>query len=1201
MAMNKGSSSILPKRLTDVAGPRSRVQCGLLGLRSEIDAASASLQWHSFKKPTLEGGTYSVDISQTVVVPVDSTPRNIKNENSTTKSFTVQASRFVLQPSDVLSVYPPALSTADLTVLPSVVFAEPTLPWERVAIPNTLDPGPDQGIVPWLALIVFEKDELQPMPASLTSISTDPETGSFKLKLGDLIACPDISLPLTKNSEAVTADEATSSVDAIFLRPSTFLPLLYDGYHDDGSLKQPDSSSSVPSDVSRYQYFVHTRQALPDSDGLGANEHSVIFSHRTANASNKTVRKVAVHLVSIEGWSALKLASECSKPAVALVSLHSWTYTVDPTAPTQFLDMLKPLAGLPPEADLLKIPNGLQMSDNRMLRNPAVTTAKFDQATGLSTETLTALKTQMACGYTMTKHRLSTGEPTIALYRGPLTPVPVPHDVLAAPSKTGVESSVGKDLDIMNQALGMSDISYSSAWNLGRLLAASNKDFCDALTRIRRSAVNKSMGRAAVESRQTLTANDGGPITSAVPQLWSALSKMAGPDVATTSSSTEAVIPNERWRATDGKPGLKVHSSFDMFGDNNVDEFKSAVTLQIQGLSSTQEKLGKSAAGPRTYNELNKPSSGTYPTVLKQLLDFKFLDTIPMQYLIPASEFLPLESIRFFYIDKNWIDVFIDGALSIGNTLDVDGIDPVKAEIKQAMATYEDTLIEYSAGHHKPQIPKYGFCIRSKVITTWADVRFAAPFPPNFKGGKLEILGTKRLDKDTMMVLLDRCPEDSATNDDIPPDAADEMKAEMSKSIADAKATGGIPLLSSISIVQPPHHQSFVLGHQFDDQVIKIVPVDYNVSTKECTRLTEVSFHANDPASSIYDWKNNLIRVEKLRDLLKTLLPCLKDKGGFQDVSPLLLGLNLSSTIDSLRMENTVPKSQNQQAVPIPHAVVSEHIMTTVPRPSSGLVAVDALRLAMHRKIANAGVAFSTTHLNVDPLKKHLTSSFGQVVALDISSVIPRTSSTGPLELNFSTPQIPLEPNQIPITSGPTRLDNTMPLVDLLIELSVTKTESESVDTGTIYLPLFNPSPTSPANSGSGFLEISATSCPQISYKQQFKVDTDRHLRSTDDGILPYAALAIVISSRWHEKSGFSLRELDGALLVLHQVMPASPCVNQDVAMSSFIWYLNETTEKFETMVRYYQPKLGVGNKFYNTLECPALTQSFKDSAIASL
>lgn len=44
-----------------------------------------------------------------------------------------------------------------------------------------------------------------------------------------------------------------------------------------------------------------------------------------------------------------------------------------------------------------------------------------------------------------------------------------------------------------------------------------------------------------------------------------------------------------------------------------------------------------------------------------------FLNNIPAHYLIPDPSFLQRETAKFSYIDPNWMDALIDGALSVGN------------------------------------------------------------------------------------------------------------------------------------------------------------------------------------------------------------------------------------------------------------------------------------------------------------------------------------------------------------------------------------------------------------------------------------------------------------------------------------------------------------------------------------------------------
>jgi hypothetical protein len=63
-----------------------------------------------------------------------------------------------------------------------------------------------------------------------------------------------------------------------------------------------------------------------------------------------------------------------------------------------------------------------------------------------------------------------------------------------------------------------------------------------------------------------------------------------------------------------------------------------------------------------------------FPTEIADWLGrLKLLYGVPLNYLVPDERMLPPESIRFFYIDLNWIKALLDGAFSIGR-----GSDPEK-------------------------------------------------------------------------------------------------------------------------------------------------------------------------------------------------------------------------------------------------------------------------------------------------------------------------------------------------------------------------------------------------------------------------------------------------------------------------------------------------------------------------------------------
>ena len=50
---------------------------------------------------------------------------------------------------------------------------------------------------------------------------------------------------------------------------------------------------------------------------------------------------------------------------------------------------------------------------------------------------------------------------------------------------------------------------------------------------------------------------------------------------------------------------------------------------------------------------------------MRWLTRLRLLEAVPFQYLVPTEDMLPTETIRFFHIDRNWVDALIDGAISV--------------------------------------------------------------------------------------------------------------------------------------------------------------------------------------------------------------------------------------------------------------------------------------------------------------------------------------------------------------------------------------------------------------------------------------------------------------------------------------------------------------------------------------------------------
>ena len=60
------------------------------------------------------------------------------------------------------------------------------------------------------------------------------------------------------------------------------------------------------------------------------------------------------------------------------------------------------------------------------------------------------------------------------------------------------------------------------------------------------------------------------------------------------------------------------------------------------------------------------PTASAPEVVIDWLARLRLLHNVPFAYLVPHEALLPLESIRFFYLDRNWTDAAVDGALAVG-------------------------------------------------------------------------------------------------------------------------------------------------------------------------------------------------------------------------------------------------------------------------------------------------------------------------------------------------------------------------------------------------------------------------------------------------------------------------------------------------------------------------------------------------------
>lgn len=141
--------------------------------------------------------------------------------------------------------------------------------------------------------------------------------------------------------------------------------------------------------------------------------------------------------------------------------------------------------------------------------------------------------------------------------------------------------------------------------------------------------------------------------------------------------------------------------------------------LQAQAAAAEQELLRQLLGDEPVMESLlsirdARLDTGGYavpPTVSHWVGELVKLQGVPFNYLVPDERMLPPESLRFFYLDDNWVRALVDGALSIGQATSGES-----GHAQHLRAVLED------AGGDLGGIT--GFLFRSQAVSGWPNLRF---------------------------------------------------------------------------------------------------------------------------------------------------------------------------------------------------------------------------------------------------------------------------------------------------------------------------------------------------------------------------------------------------------------------------------------------------------------------------------------------
>ena len=819
----------------------------------------------SFQEPTLLAGDYDIKVSQTIHLPASITGDTPPPENLTIpdKYLSVQAPKFSLSdPEDLHSVHPATGHSAPNRTLAHVVLSHPTVPWER-AISASEGKAVGFNRLPWVGVLSFTEDEL---------LMTEKQFGDIGFRVNDggdqvsgLGAISTVAKRIdalgTKIASALTlapsGDERDfddeDKVSMLLLKPSLFKDL-FSTY--DANNKRTWNGKA---DLSRFAMLAH---GLETHGGLTASSYaekasspqptfSVVVSARTGPSNISQPTRVITHLISLDSLDRIDI----SKPAteyVGLVSLQAWDWMA---MPEQAIDFAAVMSNLGESVGPLA-----PTYDDELM-------APRDGEPAHPAEFVNWTKEKFQAGFLLKPHTTISGEKTESLLRGPLIPA------RSSTKLDGIDSPslYGEGLECVDKDSGISVVSYNAAWALGRSMLMADRTLTASLLRLRgrvhaevvRRVKWKSLKRGG-DGGKMLFSNSSEDLLNSLDNVLHQLEKKQDIDGLWGTRSAA-----NRWTRSEAEsarlPARLLTSGSTAY---TLTEYLDEVDLVVNGLFGFESKDETGKVTPPHIIDADAAAIRAWT------LDRAMLAGIPLHSLILDSSMLPRESIRTFYVDHCWIDKLVDGGLSVANHFARDD-DPIRRTIKECINKYLDTpTIHESNAGEKPQLPRWGFFLRSVAVSSCPDLKVEASLPEGTAPNTKEILYIQRLAPDILVYLFDRCPGDGK--------------------------------LKNIIMSQPPHQQGYELGTYLKPDKLEICHRGVPSAIEKSPSLAVTPFSAKDGAL-VYDFETRMVRPDSYMASYFTSVQGKGDTFKWQDLSKppsSLLATQLWST--NLRLEFSV-------------------------------------------------------------------------------------------------------------------------------------------------------------------------------------------------------------------------------------------------------------------------------------------------------
>lgn len=509
--------------------------------------------------------------------------------------------------------------------------------------------------------------------------------------------------------------------------PTTLVPRLE--VSPESSLDDPCTYIRIPAELfcniaprlDELRFLAHCRQSAVEDkpsmdlphDGLTAVLLAGRFPAPPEQDKEKSVKYV-VHLVSLEGMEPY-LSGEADMGSfqdVTLLSLAGWYFYTTPDVPGDFKSLMLNVAAAAYE-------HGKAKPENFSLHLPEL------KVEGDGDEAAADVNRRLQAGYVPLCYHARTGEESFAWYRGPLAPCKQKSLPKAAPFFTADAAM------IYDQANGVFDLSLAAAWEAGRTAALSDPDFG------RHLLVLRAAGQRFVDTLQNRLRSS-----------YFSERKVGDFHEENTMSVQFGALLDGRLFEEIGKPPVPGRAGTAL-------QRAVCVTDPVQEVKGCMDD-------PEVQEKMYAAVQRELEPVARWLGKLLLFYPVPFDYLVADERLLPVESLRFFYLDMNWLDALTDGAMSIGlessrQTAFSGMIKKVAqdAALRSLCALRGGAYSTASSGAALPG-PMCGFLLRSAVAAGWPNMVVR---PYDGAGNALRILRLDHLSPNVLFCVFETIPD----------------------------------------------------------------------------------------------------------------------------------------------------------------------------------------------------------------------------------------------------------------------------------------------------------------------------------------------------------------------------------------------------------------------------------------------------------